>query len=95
MRPLPTGTSGYVAGVLLVCSNCGTPVYWRHGEGFCHIGQNRGALGVCNDCGYSGDMPQPVSVGCPRCGSKNTSIDYHADLRADDLRTLQAAGWDV
>lgn len=93
MKPLPSGTSGYVAGVALVCSDCKQPVVWRQGEGFCHVGQYNGALCVCGNCGYSGDM-SPVSI-CPKCRSNNTRIDHYADLRADDLRKLQAAGWDV
>ena len=96
MKPLPSGTSGYVAGVALVCSDCKQPVVWRQGEGFCHVGQYNGALCVCGNCGYSGDMsPEQLSAGCPTCKSKNTRIDHYADLRADDLRKLQAAGWDV
>lgn len=95
MKPLPHGTSGYVAGVALVCSDCKKPVVWRQGEGFCHVGQNLGALWICNQCGYSGDMQLGMSLGCPKCKSKDTNLDHYADLRADDLRTLQAAGWDV
>lgn len=91
MKPLPSGTSGYVAGIALVCSDCGQAVVWRQGEGFCHVGQYNGALYVCSDCGHSGDM----SSACPKCRSKNIRIDHYADLRADDLRKLQAAGWDV
>ena len=96
MRPLPNGTSGFVAGIALLCSGCGEAVAWRQGEGFCHVGQHYGALWVCGNCGYSGDVPPgQIGLGCPKCRSKSIRIDHYADLRADDLRALQAAGWDV
>ena len=75
MRPLPNGTSGFVAGIALVCSDCGKALVWRYGEGFCHVGQAYGALCVCGNCGYSGDMsPGQLSAGCPKWQIKEHQV---------------------
>ena len=53
-------------------------------------------LGEARDA-VLGQAPAPgqIGLGCPKCRSKSIRIDHYADLRADDLRALQAAGWDV
>jgi hypothetical protein len=79
------------------CGQCEKPLYWSETEGWCHVGQKRGAMWKCPKCGYTGDLTdndqghwRPGHVpgfDCPRCASP-MDFDHHANITGDEHQKL-------
>ena len=66
------------------CISCPRAIYWKENEGWCHVGQKRGAIWRCHQCGFQGDLPDDmygpwaIKSRCPNCNSFEIHIDHYA-----------------
>jgi hypothetical protein len=79
--------------MLYACGQCGKALYRSDTEGWCHVGQQRGAMWRCAQCGYAGDLPEGrrghwepghvPGLECPRCDSL-LHLDHRASFTGEE-----------